>query len=108
VTDAIEQVLISKRLLNRLESTLPSSLHSHRYITMTSNKNNGEHAAEPVELLLNLEPAHLWLANVEHQAAGGVELSGRQKLARPLKNRGLEPGKPTGWHQSLPDAEAAL
>jgi len=69
VVDSVEYVLVPERFLNELKSTLLHGLHRHGNIAMTGYKNDRQHRANAIEVLLHLQTAHVRHADIKHEAA---------------------------------------
>jgi hypothetical protein len=53
---------------------------------MTGDKNDGQHRTHAIEMLLQFQAAHARHANIQHEAAGCVELVVHQEFARARKH----------------------
>ncbi len=67
LVNAIDQILIAKRLLHEIACTGLHCIHRHRHITVTRDEDDGNRGAMLVQTLLELEATHARHPDICHE-----------------------------------------
>ena len=68
LTDAVEQFLVTKRLLDEINGAFLHSLDGHRHVAVTRDEDDRERVATLDQFLLEFESTESGHADVQHQA----------------------------------------
>src|ERR1700730_14905623 len=93
----VEQILIPKRLGQKLHGAGLHGLYRHRNVTVPRDENNGDANIQFGEFTLEIKPAEPGQSNVEHQAIGSIRRTLLQELLRGNECLGSQPD---GFHDA--------
>src|ERR1043165_8006599 len=86
----IYEILVSKRLLQEIESALLHGLDRHGNVAVPGDEDDWQRGTPQIQLLLQLDAAHAGHAHIEHQATGLIVLVLLEKLAGRGERTGVE------------------
>src|SRR5262249_30430609 len=106
--DRIDEILIAKRLRQKLNSPSLHCTHRHRNIAVRRYENHRQPDIHADQFSLKIQPALSWQTNVQHETAGNFLPPESQELLTGRESLDVQPDRPDETLQCRPDRQVII